>query len=182
MNLARPPLTAVSQAFRFWLALRRLLPRRKCRTFGVHRAEKGPGVGKIYVINLDREPGRWSKMEQELRHILDSSGSGLLSLTERHAAVDANAFSQEPPKDADIDPHYTLGDQLFVEPQPLALPTQLELNAPIRMSRAEIAVARSHMFGGRLRQVIMRMDSSLRTTYGFIPGLHDTLTRRGTKS
>jgi GR25 family glycosyltransferase involved in LPS biosynthesis len=84
-------------------------------------------------------------LEQELKHILDSSGSDLLSLTERHAAVDAKAFSQEPPKDADIDPHYTLGDQLFVEPQPLVLPTQLELTAPIRMSRAEIAVARSHI-------------------------------------
>lgn len=84
-------------------------------------------------------------MEQELRHILDSSGADLFSLTERHVAVDANAFSREPPKDADIDPFYTLGDQLFVEPQPLVLPTRLELNAPIRMSRAEIAIARSHI-------------------------------------
>jgi hypothetical protein len=84
-------------------------------------------------------------MEQELRHILDSSGAELLSLTERHVAVDANEFSQEPPKDADIDPFYTLGDQLFVEPQPLVLPTRLELNTQIRMSRAEIAVARSHI-------------------------------------
>ena len=145
MNLVRPPLAVVSQAFRFWLTLRRLLPRRKCQTFGVQGAEKGPTIENIYVINLDREPGRWSKMEQELRHIVDSSGSDLLSLTERHTAVDANAFSQEPPKDADIDPHYTLADQLFVEPQPFVLPSQLELDAPIRMSRAEIAVARSHI-------------------------------------
>ncbi len=84
-------------------------------------------------------------MEQELSHILDSSGAELLNLTERHVAIDANAFSEEPPKDADIDPFYTLGDQLFVEPQPLAFPTRFELNAPIRMSRAEIAVARSHI-------------------------------------
>jgi len=145
MNLARPPLSAVSQVFRFWLTLRRFLPRRKCRTFRVQDAEKGPGIEKVYVINLDREPGRWSKMEQELRHILDSSGADLLSLTERYVAVDANAFSQEPPKDADIDQFYTLGDQLFVEPQPLVLPTRLELSTPIRMSRAEIAVARSHI-------------------------------------
>jgi GR25 family glycosyltransferase involved in LPS biosynthesis len=145
MNLARPTLAVVSQAFRFWLALRRLLPRRKCRTFGVHGPEKGLGIEKIYVINLDREPGRWSRMEQELSRILDSSGSSLLRLTQRLTAVDANAFSQEQPGDADIDPFYTLGDQLFVEPQPFALPTRLELNAPIRMSRAEIAVARSHI-------------------------------------
>jgi len=145
MNLSRPPLAAFGQAFRFLLTLRSLLPRRKCRAFGVHEADKYPGVEKIYVINLDRERGRWSNVKQELRHILDSSGASLLSLTERYAAVDAKAFSREPPKDADIDPVYTLGDQLFVEPQPLVLPTQFELNAPIRMSRAEIAVARSHI-------------------------------------
>jgi GR25 family glycosyltransferase involved in LPS biosynthesis len=89
-------------------------------------------------------------MEQELRYIGDLSGSSLLSLTERYAAVDATAFSQEPPKHSDIDPDYTLGGQLFVEPQPLVLPTQLELNAPIRMSPAEIAVARSHVNVWRL--------------------------------
>jgi GR25 family glycosyltransferase involved in LPS biosynthesis len=84
-------------------------------------------------------------MEQELRHILDRSGAELLNLAERHVAIDANAFSEEPSRDADIDPFYTLGDQLFVEPQPLVFPTKLELNAPIRMSRAEIAVALSHV-------------------------------------
>ena len=145
MNLAHPPLAAFSCGFRFLLTLRRLLPKRKCRTFGVQGGEKGPRIEKVYVINLDREPGRWSKMEDELRRVLDSSGAELLSLTERHVAVDANAFSEEPPKDADIDPFYTLGDQLFVEPQPLVLPTRFELSAPIRMSRAEIAVARSHI-------------------------------------
>jgi len=84
-------------------------------------------------------------MKQELRHILGSAGVELLSLTERCAAVDGKYFSCEPLKDADVDPSYTLADQLFVEPQPLALPTHFELNAPIRMSRAEIAVARSHI-------------------------------------
>ena len=145
MNLARPPREAVSHVLRFWLTLRRLFPKRKCQTFGVQHVGNGPRIEKVYVINLEREPGRWSKMEQELRHILDSSGAELLSVTERHVAVDANAFSEEPPKDADIDPFYSLGDQLFVEPQPLVFPTRLELNAPIRMSRAEVAVARSHI-------------------------------------
>jgi GR25 family glycosyltransferase involved in LPS biosynthesis len=145
MNLARPPIAVVCHVFRLWLTLRRLLPRRKCQAFGVQGAAKGNRIEKVYVINLDREPGRWAKMEQELKHILDWSGASLLNLTERHVAVDANKFSQDPPMDADIDPFYTLGDQLFVEPQPLVLPTRLELNAPIRMSRAEIAIARSHI-------------------------------------
>lgn len=145
MNLSRRPFAVICHVFRFWLNLRRLLPRRKCRTFGVPDAEGYHRIEKVYVINLDRQPGRWSEMEQELRHILDSSGTELLKLTERHVAVDANSFTQELPKDADIDPFYTLGEQLFVEPQPLVLPTRLELNEPIRMSRAEIAVARSHI-------------------------------------
>jgi hypothetical protein len=55
MNLAHRPLAAVNQVFRFWLTLRRLLPRRKCGTFGVQGADKGPGIEKIYVINLDRD-------------------------------------------------------------------------------------------------------------------------------
>lgn len=145
MNLLRPQVAVISYIFRFWLSVRRLRPRRKCQTFGVQSEEKCPRIEKVYVINLDREPGRWSKMKQELRQILDSSGAELLNLTERYVAIDANEFSQEPPKDAEIDPFYTLGDQLYVEPQPLVLPTHLELNTPIRMSRAECAVARSHI-------------------------------------
>jgi len=145
MNLARPSLEAVSDVFRFWLTLRRLLPKRQCRAFGVPDAGKGPQIEKVYVINLDREPGRWFTMEHELSQVLDSSGAELLNLTERHVAVDANTFSEEPPRDADIDPFYTLGDQLFVEPHPLVFPTRPELNTPIRMSRAEVAVARSHI-------------------------------------
>lgn len=145
MNLSSPSIAVVSYFFRFWLALRRLLPKRRCQAFAVRAAWKGSVINRIYVINLDREQDRWSHMEKELKHILDSSGVEILKLTERYAAVDANQFAHEPGKGAEIDPFYTLGDQLFVEPQPLVLPTQLELNTPIRMSRAEIAVAQSHI-------------------------------------
>ena len=145
MNLACPPPKVRSCMFRFWLTLLRLLPKQKSQAFNIQGLQKGLQIEKVYVINLDREPSRWSKVQQELRRILDSSGEELLNLTERYVAVDANAFLEDPPKDADIDPFYTLGDQLFVEPQPLVFPTKFELNAPIRMSRAEIAVARSHI-------------------------------------
>jgi len=145
MNLARRPIAVLSHAYRFWLALRMFLPRQKSRVFGVHGGEERLTIERVYVINLDRDTGRWSRIEQELKHILDYSGSCLLDVTERHTAVDANAFLEEPSGNADIDPYYTLGDQLYVEPQPLALPTQLELDARIRMSRAEIAVAQSHI-------------------------------------
>lgn len=146
MNQPTHSVRAFRHAFRLWLNLRRLLPKQNCRSFG-HRgtSEDGPRIERVYVINLDRESDRWSEMEQELGQVMTSSGVTLSELTERHVAVDANAFSDEPPKDADIDPFYTLGDQLFVEPQPLVFPTKPELDTPIRMSRAEVAVARSHI-------------------------------------
>lgn len=145
MNLARAPLKIFSYAYQFLLALRRLLPKQKSKAFSMKGAQKGSKIEKVYVINLDRAPIRWADMQHELRRILGASGEELLSLTDRHVATDANAFLEDPPKDAYIDPFYTLEDQLFVEPQPLVFPTRYELSTPIRMSRAEIAVARSHI-------------------------------------
>jgi GR25 family glycosyltransferase involved in LPS biosynthesis len=145
VNLTPPSRAIVTNIFRFWLTLRRLLPKRECKTFSVRSSSKFPAIDKIYVINLDREQARWSRMKQELKYILDSSGTEILKLTERHSAVDAKQFSHEREKDAEINPYYTLGEQLFVEPQPLAIPTHFELNTPIRMSRVEVAVAQSHI-------------------------------------
>ena len=131
--------------FRITMKCRRLLPKTKSQAFGLLNMKERPSIGHIYVINLNRQPARWVEMEQELRHVLDWSGVELWNRTERYAAVDANHFTREPPKDTDVDPIYTLEDQLFVEPQPLALPTRLDLTSPIQMSRPEIAVARSHI-------------------------------------
>lgn len=145
MNLTSPWSTLSRFSFRIAMMYRRMLPKKRSSTFGAISTKEQPKVGHIYVINLDRQPDRWTNIEQELRHVLDCSGTELWNLTERYAAVDATHFLQEPLKDEDVDPIYTLGDQLFVEPQPLALPTKIELNFPIRMSRPEIAVARSHI-------------------------------------
>lgn len=145
MNPARTPLAALRLAFRLGHSLRKMLPVQMSQAFGAQRTSNGQTIEKIYVINLDRESARWSRVKQELGRIRDGCGNDLLSLTERHAAVDARGFSQDPPKDADVDPYYTLADQLFVEPQPRSLPTRYELEAPIRMSRAEVAVAKSHV-------------------------------------
>lgn len=145
MNLAVPWNMAFKFLFRGALKCRRLLPKKRSKVFGATVTNKNPKIGRVYVINLDRQADRFEEMKQELRHVLDSTGSELWDLTERYAAVDAHHFMQDPAKDKDIDPVYSLGDQLFVEPQPLAIPTQLELDSPIRMSHPEIAVARSHI-------------------------------------
>jgi len=122
-----------------------LLPKKRSFAFGALSTKEKPKIEHIYVINLDRQTGRLAKMEQELRRVLDYSGVELWNQTERYVAVDAKNFLKDPQKDEDVDPIYTLRDQLFVEPQPLTLPTKLELDYPIQMSRPEIAIARSHI-------------------------------------
>ncbi len=145
MNHSNPIQAPLKLLYRIGMDFRRLLPRRKSYAFESSNSSDHSKIGCIYVINLDRQPTRWADMKQELRYILDWSGSELINLTERYDAVDAKNFTQDPLKDTDIDPTYTLEEQLFVEPQPLTLPTQLDLNSPIRMSRPEVAVARSHI-------------------------------------
>jgi len=145
MNLTSPWSAPSKFFFRIAMKCRRLRPKKRSQAFGSLNTEEQPSIEHIYVINLNRQPTRWTEMEQELRHVLDWSGVELWNLTERYAAIDATHFIEEPQKDADIDPIYTLGDQLFVEPQPFALPTRIELNSPIHMSRPEIAVACSHI-------------------------------------
>lgn len=81
-----------------------MLPVQTSKAFGAQRTLNGQAIEKIYVINLDREPTRWSRIKQELGRIRDAFGNDLLTLTERHAAVDARCFSQDPAKDAEVDP------------------------------------------------------------------------------
>jgi len=145
MNLARTPLAILRLAFRLGHGLRLILPKQASKAFGPERESGDQTIEKIYVINLDREPGRWSRIKKELRRIKDVFGNDLLDITERQNALDARSFLQDPPKDSDVDPYYTLADQLFVEPQPRTLPSKFELETPIRMSRAEVAVAKSHI-------------------------------------
>jgi GR25 family glycosyltransferase involved in LPS biosynthesis len=145
MNLCNS-LTAPSKIlYRIGMKCRRLLPRQVSQTFGFSNPGERPKIERIYVINLDRQPDRWIEMGRELGHVLDSSRAELGNLTERYPAIDARDFTQQASEDGDIDPFYTLRDQLFVEPQPRALPDRLELDRPIRMSRPEIAVAHSHI-------------------------------------
>ncbi len=172
MNLSSPWHAPSKCLFCIAMKCRRLLPKKRSRAFGPFNTKERPKIERIYVINLNRQPARWAEMEQELSLVLDWSGAELWNLTERYAAVDAKDFMQEPLKDADIDPIYTLGDQLFVEPQPLALPTRLELTSPIQMSRPEIAIARSHI--GVWRQVatsnheyVLVLEDDVWFRYGF---------------
>ncbi|MDE2817832.1 MAG: family 16 glycosylhydrolase [Chloroflexota bacterium] len=115
------------------------------------------GIGPIFVINLDRQPNRWNDMVRELDRILDASGKPLSERVVRYSACDAQVEPPEFLNRTEVDPFYTLGDQLFVEPQPHAAPDAFDLGRPIGMSQAEIAIACSHI---GVWQTIVQSNSS----------------------
>jgi GR25 family glycosyltransferase involved in LPS biosynthesis len=121
------------------------MPRQECLAFAQPTDSRQLGIGSIWVINLERQPQRWVNVLRELSRILDSSGKPLSERAIRYSACDAQSDAQQLIDGGDTELFYTLGDQLLVEPQPQAVPDAFDLTRPVRMSREEIAVARSHI-------------------------------------
>lgn len=142
MNLSKPLRSTARFLHVLFLRCRSYLPRQRCPTFAV---AKRSGIGPIYVINLDRQPNRWLDMIRELSCILDAAGEPLSNRVIRYSACDGQLCPPELLSGAEVNPFYTLGEQLFVEPQPHAIPDEFDLERPIRLTRSEIAVARSHI-------------------------------------
>lgn len=145
MNLSK----RLSGAARFlhflFLHYRMHLPRQRCCSFAPPSDAQKSGIGPIFVVNLDRQPKRWADILHELACIPDAAGRPLSERVVRFSACDAQNDPQKLLDGDNVEPFYTLGDQLFVEPQPLAVPDVFDLTRPIRMSPAEVAVARSHI-------------------------------------
>ena len=103
----------------------------------------GTGVERIYVINLDRQTGRWHQLQRELTRIRDEQGVPLIELTKRLSAVDARYPIEPAPQLVKL--NYTLADQLYVDPHPLPAGVGKPIEISIEMSREEVAVALSHV-------------------------------------
>lgn len=145
MNLSKPLRAASRLLYSLFLKYRTHLPRQQCLAFMSPSDGRRPGIGPIFVINLDRQPDRWSDVRRELDRIVDAAGKPLSERVVRYSAYDAQAYTDELYDTVDIEPFYKLGDQLFVEPQPHAVPDAFDLERSIRMSGAEVAVACSHI-------------------------------------
>jgi len=145
MNLAQTLSSASRLVYALFLRGRSFLPRQRSMTFDNSLDAPRAKIGPIYVINLDREPSRWIDILRELGQILNDRGLPLSSAVVRCSACDAQEAHLEIADGSMVLPFYTLGDQLFVEPQPDAMPESFDLMRPIRMSRAEVAIACSHI-------------------------------------
>jgi GR25 family glycosyltransferase involved in LPS biosynthesis len=145
MNLSKPLHSASRFFHNLILEFRYRLPRQRSSTFLRASDEGLSGIGPIFVINLDRQPSRWAGISRALDRILDVDGKPLSARVIRYSACDAHIDLPEFHDVACIDSSYTLSDQLFVEPQPHAVPDAFDLDCPIGMTHSEIAVACSHI-------------------------------------
>lgn len=139
MHLTEVVSPARTFAFRTWRALTVLLPGGRVGAFGGGANQ----IGAIMVVNLDRQPKRWRRVSKELRRFRTSDGARLTSITRRLAAVDARD-GRSVAATADVDPTYRIGDQLYVQPD-ARLAESFAADEPVRMTRQEVAVARSHV-------------------------------------
>lgn len=106
----------------------------------------GTGKGKIeeiLIVNLDRQPKRLRRTLRELARFRTCDGSPLNSIARRLVAVDARD-GLAVAATADVDQTYLLGDHLFVQPD-ARLAECFSVEEPVRMTRQEVAVARSHV-------------------------------------
>jgi GR25 family glycosyltransferase involved in LPS biosynthesis len=130
--------------------LRRLAFRASRATLGILHGGRisafGTGRGKIgmvLIVNLGRQPQRLQRTLRELSRFRTSDGASLASLARRLAAVDARD-GRAVAATAEVDQTYLLGDQLYVQPD-ARLEDCFGVEEPIRMTRQEVAVARSHV-------------------------------------
>jgi GR25 family glycosyltransferase involved in LPS biosynthesis len=139
MNLERASGLLRKLTFRMVRAVTSIMPGGKIDAFG-------PGHDKIeaiMVINLDRQPGRWRRLKRELGRFRAGNGVPLISLVERFAAIDARD-GRAVAATSDVDSSYCIGNQLYVQPDS-RLSACFDPEEPVRMTRQEIAVARSHI-------------------------------------
>lgn len=125
--------------FRFWRTAVVAVPGGRIAAFG-----PGPGrIGSVIVVNLDRQASRWRRVSKELGRFRTSTGEPLTSITRRLPAIDARDGRSTAPT-VDVDVVYCIGDQLHVQPD-ARLAECFATDEPVRMTRQEVAVARSHV-------------------------------------
>jgi len=139
MNLNRVVKPVRRLAFRTWRSMAVVVPGGRIQAFGGGAGQ----IGGIMVINLDRQPKRWWRVMRELGRFRTSEGVPLTSVTRRLAAVDARD-GRDVAATVDVDAVYRIGDHLHVQPDARLAECFAE-DEPVRMTRQEVAVARSHV-------------------------------------
>ncbi len=154
------------------LAARNIGGKASAQSFGAE--ERDDTIQRIYVINLDRMPDRWRHMRRELGNLRDRSGKPLTGISRRFSAVDARYYQDSPSSEL-VQRHYSLADQLFVQPDPRLHRTIDAEAKAIEMTPQEVAVALSHIEvwkliaeGDRLYTLVLEDDVYFRRGFASI--------------
>jgi GR25 family glycosyltransferase involved in LPS biosynthesis len=139
VRLERPAKALQAAAFRLYRRIAAAMPGGRIDAFGADASR----IEAIVVINLDRQPHRMARTARELARFRDHTGRRLTDLVRRLPAVDARD-GRAVAATADVDPRYSLDDQLYVQPD-ARLEACFGRNEAVTMTRQEIAVARSHV-------------------------------------
>jgi GR25 family glycosyltransferase involved in LPS biosynthesis len=139
MNLNRVVGPIQTCAFRTWRYLTASIRGPRIQAFGGGTEQ----IGAIVVVNLERQPRRWRRVRRELNRFRTSEGARLTTITRRLVAVDARD-GRAVAATADVDAVYRIGHQLYVQPDE-RLAECFSANERVRMTRQEVAVARSHV-------------------------------------
>ncbi len=139
MNLVEASGAFRRAAFRIARAAIGYLPSRRISAFGSGENR----IGSVLVVNLNRQTQRWQQVTRELQRFRTFDGTSLLSISARFSAVDARD-GRAVAATADVDSIYCLGHQLFVQPD-TRLAKCFSNSEPVKMTRQEVAVARSHI-------------------------------------
>jgi GR25 family glycosyltransferase involved in LPS biosynthesis len=131
------PLRAL--AFRVSRVLWSVIPAGQISAFGTGAGK----IGMVMIINLDRQPRRLRRTMRELNRYKTFDGLPLWTISHRLPAIDARD-GREVASTSDVDQTYRLAHQLFVQPD-TKLEECFDPSEPIRMTRQEVAVARSHI-------------------------------------
>lgn len=102
-------------------------------------------IDSIYIINLDRQPGRWKQIFQETKREKISKDITLADYCHRVPAVDGKTLDMTTIPKERVDKEFNLKDQYAVDPDPRLLEIIRDQEIWITMTKEEIAVCLSHI-------------------------------------
>lgn len=134
---------------RLYLLIRRIkrtfFYRSKSNFFSTENTTKSPQIHRAFIINLDRQEARWKRFKREASAESTVHKKNLMNFCERIPAVDGALLDVEDLVPSEIETKYDLKDHYFVDPDPRLTQIVRDKNIRVQMSKAETAVALSHL-------------------------------------
>ncbi|RZJ46345.1 MAG: glycosyl hydrolase family protein, partial [Chryseobacterium sp.] len=123
--------------------LRLMVPKIKNRAFGSNNLKNL--IDSVYVINLDRQKDRWSRISTELGREPILGDFTLFDLTHKVSAIDGKKLTFNKIQAEQINPEFNLREQYTVDPDPRLLAIIREREILVSMTNEEVAVSLSHI-------------------------------------